>query len=84
MAEYEAKFSALGRYAPHIFDDPRRKLRKFVVGLRGSIRRYVTTNDLETFTKVLRVAHLAEREDDRFVVDQKRAGKRPMPAPAYE
>ena len=84
VVEYEAKFSTLGRYAPHIFDNPRRKLRKFVDGLRGSIRRYVATNDSETFTKALRVAHLAERENDRFVVEQKRTGKRPMPAPAYQ
>ena len=84
VAEYEAKFSALGRYATHIFDNPCRKLRKFVDGLRGSIHRYVATNDPETFTKALRVAHLAERENDRFVVEQKRAGKRPMPAPAYQ
>ena len=59
VAEYEAKFSALGRYAPHIFDNPHRKLRKFVDDLRSSIRRYVATNDPETFTKALRVAHLA-------------------------
>ena len=83
VAEYEAKFSALGRYAPHIFDNPRRTLKKFVDGLRGSIRRYIGTNDPETFTKAFRVAHLAERENDRFMDKQKRAGKRPMPTLAY-
>ena len=83
VVEYEAKFSALGRYAPHIFDNPRRKLRKFVDSLRGSIPRYVTTNDPEIFTKALRVAHLTERENDRFMDEQKCAGKRPMPTPAY-
>ena len=84
MAEYEAKFFALGRYAPHIFDNPRRKFKKFMDGLRRNIRRYVTTNDPETFTKILRVAHLDERENDKFMVKQKRAGKRPMPAPAFQ
>ena len=53
-------------------------------GLRSNIRQYVTTNDPETFTKSLRVAHLVERESDRFAVEQKRAGKRPMPVPAYQ
>ena len=84
MAEYKAKFSALGRYAPHIFDNPRRKLKKIMDGLRSNICQYIATNDLETFTKALRIAHLAERENDRFMDEQKRVGKRPMPTPAYQ
>ena len=84
VAENKTKFSTLGKYAPHIFDNPRRKLKKFMDGLRSNIRRYVDTNDPETFTKALRVSHLVERENDKFVVEQKRAGKRPMPAPAYQ
>ena len=67
VAEYETKFFVLEKYAPHIFDNPRKKLKKFMDGLRSNIRRYVATNDPETFTKVLRVAHLAERENDRFM-----------------
>ena len=46
VTEYEARFFALGRYAPHIYDNPCRKLRKFIDGLRGNIRRYVATYDL--------------------------------------
>ena len=79
MAEYETKFSTLGKYAPHIFKNPCRKLKKFMDDLRSNIHRYVTTNDPETFTKTLRVAHFTERENDRFMDEQKRAGKRPMP-----
>ena len=74
VAEYETKLSTLGKYASHIFDNSRRKLRKFMDGLRSNIRRYVTTNDPETFTKALRIAHLVERENDRFMVEQKSAG----------
>ena len=81
VADYEARFSALGRYAPHIFDNPRKKLRKFMDGLKGNIRRYVTTNDPETFTRALRIAHLAEIENDKFINEQKNAGKRPWSAP---
>ena len=69
MADYEAKFFTLGRYAPHIFDDPRRKLRKFIDGFRGNIRRYVATNDPETFTRALRIAHIAEVENDKFMIE---------------
>ena len=77
MADYEARFSALMRYAPHIFDNLRRKLKKFMDGLKGNIRRYIATNDLETFTRALRIAHLAKIENEKFVNEQKNAGKRP-------
>ena len=50
VAEYKTKFSVLEKYAPHIFDNSHRKLKKFMDGLRSNIRRYVTTNDPETFT----------------------------------
>ena len=60
MSDYEARFFALGRYAPHIFDSPCRKLRKFIDGLKGNIRRYVTINDPKTFARALRIAHIAE------------------------
>ena len=81
MADYEVRFSTLGRYAPHIFDNPCRKLKKFMDGLKDNIRRYVATNDPETFTKALRIAHLAEIENDKFINEQKNAGKRPLAAP---
>ena len=81
MADYEARFSALGRYAPHIFDNPHRKLRKFMDGLKGNIKRYVATNDPETSTRALKISHLAEIENDKFVNEQKNIGKRPCLAP---
>ena len=77
MADYEVRFSALGRYAPHIFDNLRRKLKKFMDGLKGNIRRYVATNDPETFTKALRIVHLVEIENDMFINEQKNVKKRP-------
>ena len=77
VAEYEWKFSSLGRYAPHIFDDPRRKLKKFVSGLRSNIRCFVVSGDPKTFAKPVRVACITEEEHDRFLEEQKRAGKHP-------
>ena len=79
MAEYEWKFSSWGRYAPHIFYYPRRKLKKFVSGLRRNIRHFVVSSDLETFDKVVRVAYITEEEHDKFLEEQKRAGKHPAP-----
>ena len=77
MAEYEWKFSSLRRYAPHIFDDPRRKLKKFFSGLRSNIRHFVVSDDPETFAKAVRVACITEEEHGRFLEEQKKAGKRP-------
>ena len=75
VVEYEWKFNSLGRYAPHIFDDPRRKLKRFVGGLRSNIRRFIVANDPETFTRAVRIAHLTEEEHGRFLEEQKKAGK---------
>ena len=60
VADYEAMFSELGHYAPHIYADERRRTRKFVQGLKGPIRRYVTVQDPSTFATALRLAHLVE------------------------
>ena len=68
-ADYEARFSTLGRYALHIFDNPHQKLRKFIDGLRSNIRRCVATNDPETFTRALRIAHIVEIENDKFMTE---------------
>ena len=65
VADYEAKFSQLGHYAPHIWVDERRKTQKFVKGLRGPVRRYVATQDPSNFATALRLAHLAEEENNR-------------------
>ena len=81
MVDYEARFSTLGRYAPHIFNDPRRKLRKFIDGLRGNIQKYVAICDPDSFTRALRIAHLAKINNDRFEAKQKSSGKRPWSAP---
>ena len=70
VAEDEWKFSSLGRYAPHNFDDPRRKLKKFVSGLRSNIRRFMVSGDPETFAKAVRVACITEEEHGRFLEEQ--------------
>ena len=79
MLEFEQKFSSLGRYAPHIFDDPRRKLTKFVSGLRGNIRHFIVASDPETFAKAVRVACLMEEEHNKSLAEKKKLDKRPAP-----
>ena len=77
VLEFELKFSSLGRYAPHIFNDPHRRLKKFVSGLRGNIRRFVVASDPKTFAKAVRIAHLTEDEHHKFLEEQKKAVKCP-------
>ncbi|MQL69451.1 hypothetical protein Taro_001738 [Colocasia esculenta] len=38
VLEYEARFAKLSKYAPHIVADEHRKAKKFVIGLRPSLR----------------------------------------------
>ena len=38
VLEYQARFVELSRYAPHIVIDERRKVKKFVMGLRPPLR----------------------------------------------
>ena len=47
----------------------------------SNIKRYVATNDPETFTRALMIAHLAEIENDKFINEQKNVRKRPWLAP---
>ena len=69
----------MGRYAPHIFDDPRRRLKKFVNGLKGNIRRFVVASDPETFAKAVREACLMEEEHNKSLAKNKKLDKRPAP-----
>ena len=66
VVEYEWKFSSLGRYAPHIFNDLLQKLKRFVGRLRSNIRHFVVASDLETFARAMRIPHFIEEECGRF------------------
>ncbi|MQL92555.1 hypothetical protein Taro_025188, partial [Colocasia esculenta] len=41
VLEYEARFAELSKYTPHIVADERRKAKKFVMGLRPSLRTWL-------------------------------------------
>ncbi|MQL90171.1 hypothetical protein Taro_022761 [Colocasia esculenta] len=38
VLKYEARFAELSKYAPHIVADERRKVKKFIMGLKPSLR----------------------------------------------
>ncbi|MQM07818.1 hypothetical protein Taro_040664 [Colocasia esculenta] len=42
VLEYEARFVELSKYAPHIVADEQRKVKKFIMGLKSSLRTRLT------------------------------------------
>ncbi|MQM12550.1 hypothetical protein Taro_045469 [Colocasia esculenta] len=56
VLEYEAKFAELSKYAPHIVADERRKVKKFVMGLRPSLRTRLVAFDHRTLEQALSTA----------------------------
>ncbi|XP_028127142.1 uncharacterized protein LOC114323682 [Camellia sinensis] len=53
VAEYEAKFTELARFAPHVVDTDDKKARHFEGGLRDDILEKVNVLKLETYIEVL-------------------------------
>ncbi|MQL96297.1 hypothetical protein Taro_028978 [Colocasia esculenta] len=54
--EYEAKFAELSKYAPHIITDEHRKVKKFVMGLKPSLRSRLVEFDHRTIDEALSTA----------------------------
>ncbi|XP_028118063.1 uncharacterized protein LOC114315649 [Camellia sinensis] len=60
VAEYEAKFTKVARFAPHMVDTDYKKLRHFERGLRDDILEKVNVLKLETYIEVLDQAIISE------------------------
>ncbi|XP_028115964.1 uncharacterized protein LOC114313742 [Camellia sinensis] len=60
VAEYEAQFAELARFAPHMVDTDYKKARKFEGGLRNAILDRVNMLKLPTYVDVLERAVIAE------------------------
>ncbi|MQL69889.1 hypothetical protein Taro_002194 [Colocasia esculenta] len=56
VLEYEARFSELSKYAPHIVTDERRKTKKSVMGLKPSQRMRLVAFDYRTLDEALSAA----------------------------
>ncbi|MQM03201.1 hypothetical protein Taro_035979 [Colocasia esculenta] len=56
VLEYEERFSELSKYAPHIVTDERRKTKKFVMGLKPSLRTRLVAFDHRTLDEALSAA----------------------------
>ncbi|MQL88061.1 hypothetical protein Taro_020612 [Colocasia esculenta] len=62
VLEYEARFAELFKYTPHIVTDERRKAKKFVMGLKPSLRTRLVAFDHRTLDEALSAACRQEGE----------------------
>ncbi|MQM16795.1 hypothetical protein Taro_049756 [Colocasia esculenta] len=63
VLEYEARFVELSKFAPHIVADERRKAKKFVMGLKPSLRSKLVAFDHRTLDEALSAACRQESEE---------------------
>ncbi|MQL84931.1 hypothetical protein Taro_017439 [Colocasia esculenta] len=76
VLEYEARFSKLSKYAPHIMADERRKTKKFVMGLKPSLRTRLVAFDHRTLDEALSAACRQEGEMEQYLDEKKASQKR--------
>ncbi|MQL71418.1 hypothetical protein Taro_003726 [Colocasia esculenta] len=62
VLEYEARFAELSKYAPHIVTNECRKAKKFVMGLKPSLRTKLVAFDHRTLDEALSAACRQEGE----------------------
>ncbi|MQL95187.1 hypothetical protein Taro_027851, partial [Colocasia esculenta] len=77
--EYEARFAELSKYAPHIVADERRKAKKFVMGLKPSLRSRLMAFDHRTLDEALSAACKHESEMEQYLEEKKASQKRSAP-----
>ncbi|MQL89838.1 hypothetical protein Taro_022428 [Colocasia esculenta] len=77
VLEYEARFSELSKYAPHIVEDEHRKTKKFVMGLKPSLQTRLVAFDHRTLDKALSAACWQEGEMKQYLEEKKDSQKRP-------
>ncbi|MQM19408.1 hypothetical protein Taro_052412 [Colocasia esculenta] len=77
VLEYEARFAELSKYAPHIVADERRKAKKFVMGLKPSLRMRLVVFDHRTLDEALSAACRQEGEMEKYLEEKNASQKRP-------
>ncbi|MQM21883.1 hypothetical protein Taro_054929 [Colocasia esculenta] len=70
ILEYEARFAELSKYAPHIVADECRKAKKFVMGLKPSLRSRLLAFDHRTLDEALSAA-CRESEMEKYLKEKK-------------
>ncbi|MQM03765.1 hypothetical protein Taro_036557 [Colocasia esculenta] len=77
VLEYEARFAELYKYAPHIMTDERRKAKKFMMGLKPSLRMRLVAFHHHTLDEALSAACRQEGEMQPYLEEKKASQKRP-------
>ncbi|MQL70464.1 hypothetical protein Taro_002778, partial [Colocasia esculenta] len=77
---YEAKFVELSKYAPHIVADERRKVRKFIMGLKPSLRTRLVALGHRSMEQALSAACMQEAEMEVYLAEKRASLKRPASA----
>ncbi|MQM17790.1 hypothetical protein Taro_050768 [Colocasia esculenta] len=78
VLEYEARFAELSKYAPHIVTDERSKAKKFVMGLKPSLRTRLVAFDHRTLDETLSAGCRKEGEMELYLEEKKASQKRPV------
>ncbi|MQL87187.1 hypothetical protein Taro_019730 [Colocasia esculenta] len=78
VLEYEATLAELSKYAPHIVADEHRKAKKFMMGLRPSLRSRLVAFDHRTLVQALSAACRQEGEMEQYLEEKKASHKRPV------
>ncbi|MQM11310.1 hypothetical protein Taro_044216 [Colocasia esculenta] len=79
VLEYEARFSELSKYAPNILADERRKAKKFVMGLKPSLRLRMVAFDHCTLDKALSMTCSKESDMEQYLEEKKASQMRSAP-----
>ena len=79
MLLYEAKFTELAWFAPHIASNDVRKAKKFQRGLRPSIRTRMVALWLKAYSEVVETAKVVEKECEDYQRIQDQDKKRSKP-----
>jgi hypothetical protein len=62
VVEYEAKFTELSRFAPHMVDTEEHKVDKFLDGLNFNIRERLTAANITEYKNLVYTAERVERD----------------------
>ncbi|MQL91326.1 hypothetical protein Taro_023933 [Colocasia esculenta] len=76
----EAGFAELSKYAPHIVADERRKVKKFIMGLKPSLRTRLVALGHRTMEEALSAACMQEAEMEVYLEEKRASLKRPASA----
>ncbi|MQM10591.1 hypothetical protein Taro_043485 [Colocasia esculenta] len=79
VLEYEARFAELSKYAPLIVVDERRKARKFMMGLKPSLRSRLVAFDHRTLDEALSATCRQDSEMEQYLEEKKASQKRSAP-----